>query len=302
MARVPVPNKMKEELLKLNAYSCCVCKKTGVGLNFHHIDGDNSNTVIENMAVLCVNEHDAHHRPKQYPKLNHLDLSSEKLLIYKKEWEEFVKECQKDTPNVLATINAFGTYENIVGMKIIFQYINGKIIFERCYQQLDGNLDYWTDEAINEVLRLGKNIKIALIDKPLPIEFCSADGHALSHIFDEPAAKQIAYDDWNSKSSAAVYINPYQPSLAISIFYEKELIYTVSIHRCKNRIRYIDYKGGKSTKVRVLQVRKQVEHYIRKVLKSWTPGIIFYGTGESENPTIIKKCKLPLYWEFKNCK
>ena len=85
------------------------------------------------MKGLCVNEHDAHHRPDKYTSLNHMDLSAERLRAYKTEWEEFVKECKKDEPQVLATINAFGTYENIVGIKIIFQRSDGKIVFERSY-------------------------------------------------------------------------------------------------------------------------------------------------------------------------
>ena len=35
-----------------------MCKRTGIGLNLHHIDGDSSNTVEENLAVLCINEHE----------------------------------------------------------------------------------------------------------------------------------------------------------------------------------------------------------------------------------------------------
>ena len=58
MARIQVPQKMAQRLYEKNANSCCVCKRTGIGLNLHHIDGDSSNTVEENLAVLCINEHE----------------------------------------------------------------------------------------------------------------------------------------------------------------------------------------------------------------------------------------------------
>lgn len=32
------------------------------------------------------------------------------------------------------------------------EWENGKIIFERCYQQLDGDFDYWTDSALEEIM------------------------------------------------------------------------------------------------------------------------------------------------------
>ena len=300
MTRVAVPSKMARKLFELNANSCCVCKRTGVGLNLHHIDGDSSNTTVENLAVLCVNEHDAHHRPNKYPSLNHMDLSSERLLTYKKEWERFVQECKKDNPQVLATINAFGTYDNIVGMKIIFQWLDGKIVFERSYQQLDGNLDYWTDKAIEEVSRFGKKIKMVMIDKPLKIEFCHNDKVSLSRTLDEPAARKVIADDWREKSIATVYVNPEQPSLSIVIFYKNEEIMHIGIQRCGNRIKYIDYKGVKSAKVKRLNVRKQVNAYIQQLLDRWTVGMIFYGTGNPDNPRLTEKCELPFCWEVDN--
>lgn len=300
MGRVAVPDKMAKRLYELNANSCCVCKRTGVGLNLHHIDGDSSNTIEENLAVICVNEHDAHHRPDRYPSLNHMDLSSQRILAYKIEWEEFVKECQKEEPKVLATINAYGTYENIVGMKIIFQWLDGRIVFERTYQQLDGDLDYWTDKAIEEVQRFGNNVKIILIDEPLKIEYCLNDKVSLSRTLDEPAARKVIANDWREKAVATVYINPKQASLAIAIFYCDEEIMHMSIHRCGDKIKYRDYKGAKSAKVRPFRVRKQVRVYVNQLLEKWDIKTVFYGTGNVNNPRIIDGCELPLCWEKNN--
>lgn len=300
MGRVAVPAKMARKLYEMNANSCCVCKRTGVGLNLHHIDGDHSNTTEENLAVLCVNEHDAHHRPDKYTSLNHMDLSAERMRAYKIEWEEFVKECKKDEPQVLATINAFGTYENIVGIKIIFQWSDGKIVFERSYQQLDGDLDYWTDKAIEEVSRFGRNVKIVLIDEPLKIEFCPNDKVSLSRTLDRPAAKRVIANDWKEKSVATVYTNPKQASLAIVIFYNNEEIMCMSIHRCGNKIVYTDYKGVKSAKVKRLKVRKQIKTYVGQLLEKWGVKNVFYGTGNPEEPRLTNSCELPFCWEQNN--
>lgn len=299
MSRVPVSSKMERRLFEKNAYSCCVCKRTGIGLNLHHIDGDNSNTTDENLAVLCVNEHDAHHRPSKYPSLNHLDLSADSLRSYKKEWEAFVQECKKDEPQVLATINAFGDNENIVGMKIVFQWLDGHIVFERCYQQLDGDIEFWIDSALEEVSRLGSNIKVALINKPLPIEFCPDDKSSLSRTVDGPAARKVTANDWKEKSIATVYANPGRASLAIAIFYGNELIMQMHIHRCGNSIVYTDYKGAKNFKARVINARKQVMILVQQLLEEWDVGMVFYGTGNPDNPTLTKNCILPKCWNRK---
>lgn len=299
MTRVAVSSKMTKKLFEINANSCCVCKRTGVGLNLHHIDGDNSNTTEENLAVLCVNEHDAHHRPNKYLCFNHMDLSADGLRKYKKEWENFIQECKKDNPEVLATINAFGTYENIVGMKIIFQWIDGTIVFERSYQQLDGDLNYWTDKAIEEVQRFGNNIKIILFDEPLAIKFCPRDKVSLSRTLDMPAARKFIAEDWKEKSVATVYTNPKQASLAIIIFYKDEEILHIALHRCGNKIKYSDYKGVKSTKARILNVRKQVNSYVQQLLEKWDVGMVFYGTGNPDKPRLTNKCELPFCWEIR---
>lgn len=297
MARVAVPAKMAKKLLEINANSCCVCKRTGVGLNFHHIDGDNSNTTEENLAVICVKDHDAYHRPDKYTTLNHMELSADRLREYKKDWEEFIRECKKDEPQVLATINAFGTSENIVGIKVVFQWTDGRVVFERKYQQLDGTMDYWMDKAIEEVSRLGKNIKVVLLNDPLAIEYCPNDRNSLTRYLDPPIARKVAANDWTQKSIASVYINPSQPSLAIIIFYNEEEIIKIAIHRCGNKIKYMDYKGTKSAEIRKFRVRKQVKSYVEQILKKWEVGYVFYGTGDVDAPKLIECCELPACWE-----
>ena len=169
------------------------------------------------------------------------------------------------------------------------------------YQQLDGNIDYWTDKAIEEVMRFGKNIKIVLIDAPLKIDYCPNDGKSLTRVLDQPGARKIVANDWRKKSIASVYINPTQSSLAIVIFYNEEEIMKMGIHRCGNKIKYMDYKGTKSAKVRKFCVRKQVQTYVKQILKKWEVGHVFYGTGNVDAPTLLEHCELPLCWE-KNIK
>lgn len=297
MKRVAVPPKMARKLYEMNANSCCVCKRTGVGLNLHHIDGDPSNTTEENLAVLCVNEHDAQHRPDKYTSSNHVGMPTDRLRAYKTEWEKFVAECKKDEPQVIATINAFGTYENIVGIKLVFQWVDGTIVFERSYQQLDGDVYYWVDKVMEEIMRFGKNIKIAMIDEPLKIEFCPNDKISFSRTVDEAAAKKIIANDWKEKAVATVYTNPKHASLAIIIFYNSEELVCMSIHRCGNKLVYKDYKGVKSARIKNLRVRKQVKTYVSQLLEIWEVENVFYGTGNPIKPRLTKGCELPFCWE-----
>jgi hypothetical protein len=92
MARKRISPTKYDAILVANANVCCVCKRRGIGVNVHHIDHDPSNDDPSNLAPLCIQEHDAHHRPKQYPALNHLDLGAEEIRYCKTEWERFVSE------------------------------------------------------------------------------------------------------------------------------------------------------------------------------------------------------------------
>lgn len=131
----------KERILKKNAGVCCVCKQRWLGVNFHHIDGDNSNTIDENLAVLCLKDHDAHHRPGAYLGFNHLELKAEQIKEFKNSWENFVAEASKSDPEIFAVINVYGSEINIHSIRLIFQWSDGRIVFERIYHLMDGPIE-----------------------------------------------------------------------------------------------------------------------------------------------------------------
>lgn len=290
--------KQKEKLLSMNAGVCCVCKTRGQGVNFHHIDGDNTNTVLENLAVLCVKDHDAHHRPRVYTEMNHLEMGAEKIFKYKLEWEAFVKEAQKENPKVLAVMNIYGTEESIHSMRLIFQTIESKIIFERLYHLLTGSHESWIDSAIDEVRWLGLNIPLSIVNKPPPIEYCPCCGKSLANVIDSNVANRIAASNWEQNSICSIYINPSQPSLAIILLYEKEALLTGSLHKCGKYLHFICDNFEERVPIKKsASVRTQATRILSKVLDEWHPAKILIGTGDEDDPEIIDNLNLPLIWE-----
>src|ERR1035438_1712344 len=123
MGRINPARRQRKRLLTANANRCCVCKRQGVGLHLHHIDEDSSNTVDENLAVLCVEDHDRHHRPGSYGfQVSHLELGPEQIRQHKQSWEAFVIEAQQSNPRVVATLAAYGTVELIHSLQLIMQW------------------------------------------------------------------------------------------------------------------------------------------------------------------------------------
>lgn len=291
----------RERILVKNAYRCCVCKKGGVGLHLHHIDEDSSNTVDENLAVLCVQDHDLHHRPTAYNLVKHTELGEQRIRDFKNSWESFVAETKQDNPKIIATISAYGSYEHIHAAQLVMQWFDEKIEYERVFHLLEGNYEYWTEEIFSEVHEFGANIKIALIDEPLPVEHCPCCGRGFSRTINKGIALKMTSLNWSTDSACSIYINPNQPSLALVISLRDELVYQGSLHLCRGK--YLHYSGDyyeESIKVkRRPSVRIQAAEIIQKVISTWEPSKLFIGTGDYEKPRPIDNFDLPRCWE--NC-
>jgi len=141
VTRVPPLPSQKDRLLEANAYHCCVCKRANVGFHLHHIDEDHSNTIDSNLAVLCVEDHDRHHRPTKYEaRANHTELGADEILRLKTSWEAFVAEARRPAPKVIATVSTYGSKDLIHSLQLVMQWPNESIEYTKSYHLLDGDL------------------------------------------------------------------------------------------------------------------------------------------------------------------
>ena len=296
--RKKIPPPTQKRLLKKNLGVCCVCKERGLGTNFHHIDGVPANNDEDNIAVLCVKEHDQHHRPHAYDQLKHLELGQDKIRQLKQEWEHTVAECNSDNPNIIAVLIAYGDYDNIHSVRLVIQNVDQKIIYQRDYHLLTGTPDQWTDDIIDEVAWLGKNVKLTVISEPSSIEHCSCGSVALSSTLDKNAAIHLTAKDWKEKSIGSIYINPTTPSIAFILSYGDDNIYTASMHKCNGHLHFMCDNFEERTPIRKKpSIRTQASDIMQKVIKTWEPGRLFIGTGDPDKPTIIDDFDLPKIWE-----
>lgn len=289
----------RARVLARNAYRCCVCKKGGVGLHLHHIDGDSSNTIDENLAVLCVQDHDLHHRPTAYNSVKHIELGEQRIRDSKSHWEKFVTEAKQENPKIIATISAYGNSHYIHAARLVMQWFDERIEYERIFHLLEGDYEYWIEEIFDEIHEFGENIKVALIDGPLPVEYCPYCGRGTSRIVNKGIALKTTSPNWSADSACTIYINPNQPSLAFSIFLENELVHQGSLHLCQQKcLHYLDNYCDESIKIKKRpSVRTQVTAIMQKLIDDWEPSKLFIGTGDHENPHLLHSFNLPLCWE-----
>ena len=299
MARKNPSPKQRSRVIAANAERCCVCKRDGVGLHLHHIDGNNSNTVDENLAVLCVEDHDKHHRPQNYIKPRHTELSSKELQDYKSSWEKFVRNARSDSPTVIAVINIFGDKQQIHAAKIIFQWPDEKIEFERVFHLLEGDFNYWTDEMVSEVQSIGEKVKLFLVDDPLPVEYCPCCGKGFSNTVKEAMNFKATDPHWDQHSVMSVFINPDNPSLAISLGVPGKHLYSASLHLCKNSyLHYLSDYFEERVKIKTKpSVRSQATRIVAKEIAEWSPAHIIFATCDHDDPEEIDDLILPQIWE-----
>ena len=300
MTRVRPTDAQYERILEANAHRCCVCKRRCVGLHLHHIDGTNANTVDPNLAVLCVEDHDRHHRPDKYaPKPNHTELSASKLRDFKIDWERFVVEARSPEPRVLATLSAYGTVEVIHSLQLVMQWPDERIAMKQSYHLLDGNLDRLTDEVFADLASIGPNVIMTVISEPVAVEHCPCCGTGYSRKLKSAVVARLTDPGWETESSASIYINPAQPSLAILISLRGEQMMQGHLHLCEGR--YLHYHSesidDRVPVKRQPSVRTQASQIVATVLHEWKPTMVFIGTGNPDKPQMIGDLALPKCWE-----
>lgn len=300
MKRKNPTDTQKKRLLEANAFRCCVCKRTNIGVNFHHIDGDSSNTVDENLAVLCVEDHDAHHRPKVYRHdFRHLDLETKEILRLKRSWESFVLEAKKSDPQLLATLSCYGTESLIHSLQLVLQWPDERIEHKISYHLLDGDLDRLTDEIFQELGTIGPEIKLAVVDKPLPIEHCPCCGGGYSRTMKPAVVARLTDPNWKTISCCSIYINPEKAKLSMHFSLGKQHLMNASLHLCGGENLHYNAEGvdERVPVTRRPSVRTQATKVIKHILSEWEPAHVYIGTGDPNSPELISDFILPNIWE-----
>ncbi|MEO0376077.1 MAG: hypothetical protein AAF329_15940 [Cyanobacteria bacterium P01_A01_bin.17] len=246
-----------------------------------------------------MEDHDHHHHPTKYTQKRHAKLGENQLREYKECWESFVKEARKEFPQVIAVVNGFGDLNRIHAAKVVFQWPNEKIEFERTFHLLEGDFDYWTDEILDEVQSIGKNIQLAIIDEPLPVEHCPCCGTGFSNTVKEALVLKATDPNWSVDSVLSVYINPDNPSLAISLGLPDKHLYSGALHLCQGMYLHYscDYYDERVKIKRRPSVRTQVTKLVQKIVSEFEPAHIFIGTGNHDEPELIDDFTLPKVWE-----
>ena len=298
--RIRGTKRQRRRLLAASADRCCVCKRNEVNLHLHHIDGDSSNTIDRNLAVLCVEDHDRHHRQEAYgSRANHVELGAERMLKYKTSWEKFVSECHVPGSPVLATVTMFGTKDLVHSAQVVYQWEDETIEHTRSFHLLEGGYRQWAGDMVREVASIGPHLYIAMIEEPQSVEHCPCCGTGFSHTTKTALLIKLTDKRWSAYSVMSIFINPEQPSLAISLGLGEKNLYKGVLHICQDRFLHYtcDHYEERIRLKRKPSIRTQATRLVEKVIDEWSPAVLIIGTGDHDSPEIIKEINLPFCWE-----
>lgn len=293
----PAPG-MRARLLSRNAHRCCVCKKSGVGLELHHIDGDRSNTTDANMAVLCVTDHDRHHRAAAYRIVNHMELTAKAILGHKLSWEAFVAEARSENPRVLATVTMYGTEEYVHAAELVMQWPY-RMEYRKVYHQRDGEIEQWIDDIFRELDEVGKNVGIVFFNDALPDDHCPSCGTGLSNLVHASAAIRMTHPRWDAESACSIFVYPDRPAVDVAIGIADEVMFEAWVRPCKGTHIHVT-TTERDTRIALRRrpsVRTQVSMALEAMIRQWQPAAVVIGTGSPKKPRLVDAFDLPACWE-----
>ena len=80
--RIKIPNDLAARVKFASDRTCCICRERGKPFQIHHIDGNPSNNEFENLAVLCLEDHDRTQSKGGFGR----KLDSYEIIKYRNDW------------------------------------------------------------------------------------------------------------------------------------------------------------------------------------------------------------------------
>jgi hypothetical protein len=96
--RTPIPPVVVADVLFAADHTCCVCNESGMPVQIHHIDDDPANNALDNLAVLCLVDHDRTMTRGGFGR----HLLSAEVILYRNNWNRRVVERRNAVDEALA--------------------------------------------------------------------------------------------------------------------------------------------------------------------------------------------------------
>jgi hypothetical protein len=134
MARTKIPEELMRKVLYDSAYACAFCQKPGIQV--HHIDGNASHNVEDNLVCLCLNHHDEAHTKRTLSQ----NLTPEALKDVRARWTKQVHDNRVAAASVSGQLARMGP-SSFMATGLAWGYINHKRVIQMTdAKTLDGDV------------------------------------------------------------------------------------------------------------------------------------------------------------------
>lgn len=97
--RTPVPVDLAARVMFEANRTCCVCRREGKPVQIHHIDDNPDNSIYDNLAVLCLDCHNATQLKGGFAR----KLDAEQIVLYRDDWIRAVARDRAEFAAVMAS-------------------------------------------------------------------------------------------------------------------------------------------------------------------------------------------------------
>ena len=195
-----IPGSLRSQILLASRHACVICHKSDVQI--HHIDGDGSNNVPENLVVLCTDHHDRATAPQGLT----ARLTAGEVGHYKSKWES---ECADRAQRVARGRSAFFMvdYNNAERLRQLLAQLTPEervAATEVVREELIAELPLREEQGFDTSLEanLGSTALTSEFLKELesgaihPSQLEGAEGHPADPLYPTHPGRKVVYDLW----------------------------------------------------------------------------------------------------------
>lgn len=132
--RTPIPSKTVEDVLVKSAFTCCICRQSGLPIVIHHLDRwERSHSHDpDNLAVLCLNHHGEAHSHHE----NSRNLTAQAIRKAREQWYATVQKRNIEAEKALDTVRRYSGRWDYLNLSYVLGFMDEhQIRFESGYRR-----------------------------------------------------------------------------------------------------------------------------------------------------------------------
>lgn len=204
MKKTIIPPDIAAKALFYSDRTCCVCRARGKPVQIHHIDENNSNNNINNLAVLCLDCH----TDTQISGGFHRKLDADQVILYRDDWVSIVSRERSEA--LMSTEELSSSHPNIEMTTTTLEILRENKQYELLAVEYDilGNKEL-RDKYIELALKQDPSDQTEIFLRHLQDKIQLVDSKKIKR----EIARKKKYEDWSQLARLYADIGDYENAI-----------------------------------------------------------------------------------------